>query len=490
MTPALTGAMRTAQALRPHSVGTSTTGAGPPGSGSSPPAFASVLGDHVARTAPAEGQRRTAHRSGETTETPAKPTGKDAATDTTTAATEAAATTASTGSSGSSPAYPPATPSTASDPQAAGPTIQDPAPATQDATAAPASAAAAPDTSAQPQLAGTQPQLAGKSDDKTPPSAPAPAAAPTPSTASDTTVTPTTVNPTTSDPTTSDPTTNPSTSSEAQTAPLVADAAPTVKASVSPTTAPAHSTASSASTTAATGSAGASTNTGSGPQGGGSDPQSGGPSLQGNGAPPVSSQIRSSGHDQSATEAQPATATTQSVGATMPSDPALAFTAPAQSTAAAAVTRSTPGSASSPGVSMARAIEAIHAAVEQGVSSGISQARIQLSPASLGTIRINLQHTADGVVARVIADHPEATQTLQQGSDDLRRSLESSGVTLLRLDIGTRGESGSPTRDFDQGSTSDAVARLGSEETGSVAADAPDQRAPAAALGTLVNVLA
>ena len=50
-------------------------------------------------------------------------------------------------------------------------------------------------------------------------------------------------------------------------------------------------------------------------------------------------------------------------------------------------------------------------------------------------MQIHLQHTADGIVARVIADHAAAAQTLAQNGDDLRRSLQSHGVTLLRLDI-------------------------------------------------------
>jgi flagellar hook-length control protein FliK len=182
-------------------------------------------------------------------------------------------------------------------------------------------------------------------------------------------------------------------------------------------------------------------------------------------------------------------APSQTLGATSAPDPTLAVSAPAQS-AAAAATRGAPAAASSGGVSLTHAIEAVHAALQQGISSGASQTRIQLSPASLGTIRINLQHTSDGVVARVIADHPEATQTLQQGSDDLRRSLESAGVTLLRLDIGTRGESGPATQGFDQAPGSAGSERPSSDETGGLDADTSDARTPALSTGALVNVLA
>jgi flagellar hook-length control protein FliK len=67
---------------------------------------------------------------------------------------------------------------------------------------------------------------------------------------------------------------------------------------------------------------------------------------------------------------------------------------------------------------------------------GATQARIELSPESLGPINIHLQHTADGVVARVVAG-PEAAQHFQQGADDLRRSLQASGVNLVGLHIET-----------------------------------------------------
>ncbi|HET9124700.1 MAG TPA: flagellar hook-length control protein FliK [Solirubrobacteraceae bacterium] len=74
--------------------------------------------------------------------------------------------------------------------------------------------------------------------------------------------------------------------------------------------------------------------------------------------------------------------------------------------------------------------------------TGVTQARIELSPDSLGDIQIHLQHTADGLVARVITAHPEAAQTLQSAGDELRRSLEQNGTTLLRLDISTSGHGG------------------------------------------------
>jgi hypothetical protein len=87
------------------------------------------------------------------------------------------------------------------------------------------------------------------------------------------------------------------------------------------------------------------------------------------------------------------------------------------------------------GVRLEQAAETVRTTIAMAARQGSSSARIQLSPASLGGLQIHLQRTADGLVARVIAEHPEAAQTLAQNGDDLRRSLQQSGMTLLRLDI-------------------------------------------------------
>jgi len=80
--------------------------------------------------------------------------------------------------------------------------------------------------------------------------------------------------------------------------------------------------------------------------------------------------------------------------------------------------------------------------IELGARGGYSQARIQLAPAELGEIRINLHQTADGLIAKLTAADGAAAQTLQQGGAELRKSLESAGVTLLRLDIGSSNQQG------------------------------------------------
>lgn len=91
-------------------------------------------------------------------------------------------------------------------------------------------------------------------------------------------------------------------------------------------------------------------------------------------------------------------------------------------------------------VHLQEAVDAVRATFTAANSAGVSSARISLEPASLGGIKISLSQTPDGLVARVATDHPEAAQTLQQSAGELRRSLESSGMSLLRLDIGSAGQ--------------------------------------------------
>src|SRR5581483_11080683 len=114
-------------------------------------------------------------------------------------------------------------------------------------------------------------------------------------------------------------------------------------------------------------------------------------------------------------------------------------------TAAAAATAATTRPGTAPAfevpkgpVALPHAAEAVQRAIELAARQGVNQARSELSPASLGTVRIHLQRTEDGVVARVVAGH-EAAQAFHQNADELRRSLQSHGVNLLRLHIETGG---------------------------------------------------
>jgi flagellar hook-length control protein FliK len=139
------------------------------------------------------------------------------------------------------------------------------------------------------------------------------------------------------------------------------------------------------------------------------------------------------GPDQAATGA----AASQSA-APAPMQPAVL--APAQGgTPSAAV-------APTPGVGLEHAVETVRLALRAAADRGVTHARISLAPRELGSIEVHLRQTADGLVARVVAEHATAAQLLQHAGADLRRSLESQGIALLRLDIGASGEQGGRAR--------------------------------------------
>jgi flagellar hook-length control protein FliK len=87
--------------------------------------------------------------------------------------------------------------------------------------------------------------------------------------------------------------------------------------------------------------------------------------------------------------------------------------------------------------SLQDAVDTIRTTIETS-GQGVSQARIELSPAALGTIRIQLQRTDNGVTAHVVTDHAATADTLSQGGDDLKRQLANAGVNLLSLNIESR----------------------------------------------------
>jgi len=146
-------------------------------------------------------------------------------------------------------------------------------------------------------------------------------------------------------------------------------------------------------------------------------------------------------------------------------------------------------------VTLQQATDAVRATFTAANQAGVSSARITLSPAALGGIKISLQQTPNGLVARVVADHPDATQTLQQNAGDLKRSLEASGMTLLRLDISSTGDQSLGSfqgSEQDGSSTGDAAYRSNgevAEDDGDVA-DSTTGLTVTLASGSLVDVLA
>ena len=152
-------------------------------------------------------------------------------------------------------------------------------------------------------------------------------------------------------------------------------------------------------------------------------------------------------------------------------------------------------------VPLARAAETVHATITTLTTQGLGQARITLSPDALGGLKVVLTQTDHGLVARIIADHPEAAQALAQGAEALRRSLEAAGTPLARLDIGTGSQQ---TAGFSSGGSQDGAARdanqgtAGSRGPASYGISDSTDEAPSQSTqltvtlgdGSLVNVLA
>jgi flagellar hook-length control protein FliK len=159
---------------------------------------------------------------------------------------------------------------------------------------------------------------------------------------------------------------------------------------------------------------------------------------------------------QAATSAAPATPTIAPATPATPSVNAQA-SAPAETAAAGR------------GVGLEHAVETVRLALRHGAERGVTHARISLTPRELGSIEVHLRQTADGLVARVVAEHGAAAQQLQQAGAELRRSLEQQGVNVLQLDIGASGDETAR-----RGAAFDAAGAFGSDRRGRGRDDSAD----------------
>ncbi|MGO9751577.1 MAG: flagellar hook-length control protein FliK [Solirubrobacteraceae bacterium] len=141
-------------------------------------------------------------------------------------------------------------------------------------------------------------------------------------------------------------------------------------------------------------------------------------------------------------------------------------------------------------VDLQNAVDAVRATFTIAARQGQTQARILLSPPSLGAIRISLSQTSDGLVARVVADHPEALRLLAQNGGELRSSLQASGLQLLRLDISAGGQTGTQSNASRQ-TAAEAGAGAGSADEASDDNPAPSGTASVSpSAGSLIDVMA
>ncbi len=143
---------------------------------------------------------------------------------------------------------------------------------------------------------------------------------------------------------------------------------------------------------------------------------------------------------------------------------------------------------------MQEMIDSIRATVEIATRQGIARARIELQPQDLGHISIRLSQTAEGLRARVTADTPAGAQALAQGRSELRQSLSSLGVSLLRLDVGSFGqpqgrEHGENFAGRSDGSNA-VTTKIAPEEDEATAEPAGADQPAGTAMGEIVDVLA
>jgi flagellar hook-length control protein FliK len=168
-------------------------------------------------------------------------------------------------------------------------------------------------------------------------------------------------------------------------------------------------------------------------------------------------------------------------------DPAVS----AQATMASAGTDG--GILSTAGVPMQEMIDSIRATVEIAARQGVARARIELQPQDLGHISIRLTQTAEGLRARVTADTPAGAQALAQGRSELRQSLSSLGVSLLRLDVDSFGQPQAREQGGFTGRSDGSSAhptKVAPEEEEATAEPAGADRPAGPAMGEIVDVLA
>ncbi|MFC1674244.1 flagellar hook-length control protein FliK, partial [Pseudomonadota bacterium] len=96
--------------------------------------------------------------------------------------------------------------------------------------------------------------------------------------------------------------------------------------------------------------------------------------------------------------------------------------------------------------SRAQVTEQVTVQISKALNDGMDKIRIQLKPAHLGRVDVQLEMTQDGRVTAVIsADNKDTLDLLKQDSRELERALREAGLDLNSGDLSfnMRGENGS-----------------------------------------------
>jgi flagellar hook-length control protein FliK len=92
--------------------------------------------------------------------------------------------------------------------------------------------------------------------------------------------------------------------------------------------------------------------------------------------------------------------------------------------------------------------QAAEAAIRLSVRDNRTLAQITVHPEELGPVEIKLRYDENGgITASIHAGSAEAARTLADAAPDLRRALETQGLSLLGLDVSSDGRDAERGRD-------------------------------------------
>ena len=99
--------------------------------------------------------------------------------------------------------------------------------------------------------------------------------------------------------------------------------------------------------------------------------------------------------------------------------------------------------AESPAAQVMRVIAPLRHAAD-----GSYRLAVQLHPAELGRVSLDIELRQGSVHLRIDAENDQARDALRAALPDLRRELEASGFRTGALDLGSRSDGGSPGQPF------------------------------------------
>ena len=100
----------------------------------------------------------------------------------------------------------------------------------------------------------------------------------------------------------------------------------------------------------------------------------------------------------------------------------------------AAAGSKTPGAAAGSTLQQAKLIQRVSRGF-QHLGRGEGSIRMRLSPASLGSVRLELRVSGDGLVGQISADSAIAAADLAEGLPALRQSLAAQGITVSKIEV-------------------------------------------------------